>query len=141
MRRRRLNTDDLLKKIDESAGWTARRAANQLFVLSRQIDVELVPRHNSISVRFPPLDLLQEEKWLTLFVVTAGGTFYCNWLSEWRKAGAPPRIARRYEKKLESTLGPVVFHPGHFQGAIPLAKISDKWPSVRIAIKRAVIEL
>lgn len=139
--RRRLSTDELLKEIRQSAGSAANSAARKLVQLSREIGIEPVPRLSSVSMRFPLLDRLEEHQWLTLFVMTTAGTFYCSWLRRWRKAGAPSKIAERYEENLRSALGRVIYHPGQFHKAVPLARVLSQWPEVRTAVKRAVLGL
>jgi hypothetical protein len=83
-----------------------------------------------------------EKQWLTLFVVTTAGTFYCGWLYRWNEEKIPKRIEREYENDLRSALNrPVVYGPRAFRQAVPLEEIQRKWTSVKRAVRLAVDKL
>jgi len=139
--RRKLSEEQLLIEIRASAGPLAAGTAARLLTLASELGAYKVGRHTSVSVRFRLLNRSQ-RRWLTLFVISAVGTFYCGWLDQWRKEGAPTRTARDYLKNLEIVLGPnVVRHPSHFRDAIRLRQVQRHWTQVKQSIASAVSQL
>jgi hypothetical protein len=138
--RRQLTEDRLLARIQRNVGTSEKKMAERLLELADVVGAYPVPRHTSISVRFRLLDR-PEAQWLTLFVVTEAGTFYCGWLNEWPK-GTLRNIANEYQLKLERALErPVLSAPVHFRKAVPLTTVSEQWPQVRDTIKHVVHKL
>ncbi len=141
MRRRHISEDQLLAEIAVNVGSSTKKIAARLFEFADKVGAESVGRHNSISVRFRLLGR-QERQWLTLFVVTATGTFYCGWLYRWHEEGFPRRIEREYQNDLETALNcEVVTGPSGFRTAVPLKEINRRWPSVTRAVQVAVQRL
>src|SRR5450759_4871205 len=127
MKRRHISEEQLLAEIGLDVGPSTKRIASQLLEFAKEVGAELVGRHNSISVRFRLLDR-RERQWLTLFVITTAGTFYCGWLYRWHEEGFPRSIEREYQNDLESALNhDVVFGPSGFRYAAPLKEISRRW--------------
>lgn len=141
MRRRRISEEQLLAEIGANVEPATRKIARRIFDFADVIGAVPVGRHNSISVRFRPFDR-RERQWLTLFVVTTAGTFYCGWLYRWHEEGFPKAVSREYQKELESALGRNVVHgPSASLHAVPLKEISRKWRRVTSAIKLAIRKL
>ena len=141
MKRRHLSEEVLLAEIGMNAGPSAKRIASQLLDFADEVGAVKVGRHNSISIRFRLLGRA-EKRWLTLFVVTRAGTFYCGWLYRWHQQGFPKRIEHDYEKELNSVLNRFVVHgTAGFHEAVPLRDIHRKWSAVRRAVRRTVDEL
>lgn len=141
MKRRRISEEQLLAEIGANVEPATRKIAKRIFDFADEIGAVPVGRHNSISVRFRPLDR-RERNWLTLFVVTTSGTFYCGWLYRWHQEGFPKTIGSEYQKELESALGRNVVHgPSASLHAVPLNEINRKWQRVTRAVKLAIQKL
>jgi hypothetical protein len=113
----------------------------RLLNFAEEVGAEKVGRHNSISVRYRSLDRA-ERQWLTIFVITAAGTFYCGWLYRWHEQGFRKSIEKQYERDLKAMLKcPVVFAPGDFRDAVPLHKIHRRWTSFSGAVKNTLDKL
>jgi len=126
MKRRHISEEQLLAEIGKNVGPSARRIASRLLDFADEIGAEKVGRHNSISIRFRLLGRA-EEQWLTLFVITTAGTFYCGRLYRWHEEGFPKRIEHEYENEPKSALNRAVVHgPAEFHDAVPLAKHANK---------------
>jgi predicted HNH restriction endonuclease len=84
----------------------------------------------------------RERQWLTLFVVTTTGKFYCGWLYRWHEEGFPRSIGRVYQNDIESAVNhDVVYGPSGFRNAVPLKEIKRSWPRVIGAVKVAIKKL
>jgi hypothetical protein len=141
MKRRHLSEEELLAEIGKNAGSSTKRIASQLLEFADEVGARKEGRHNSISVRYRLLGRA-ERQWLTLFVVTTAGTFYCGWLYRWHQQGFPKRIEHDYEKQLESVLNrPVVHGIAEFHEAVPLREIHRKWTAVRRVVRLTVDKL
>jgi hypothetical protein len=109
MKRRHLSEEQLLSQIGMNVGSSTKKIASRLLNFADEVGAHKEGRHNSISVRYRLLGR-SEKQWLTLFVVTTAGTFYCGWLYRWHEEGFPKRIEREYENDLKSALNcPVVY--------------------------------
>jgi hypothetical protein len=141
VKRRHISEEQLLSEIAVNVGQASKKIASRLLEFAEEIGAEPVSRHNSISMRFRLLDH-REQQWLTLFVVTVTGRFYCGWLYRWHEEGFPRSIGREYQNDLESALkNNVVYGPSGFRDAVPLREINRRWPHVTRALKRTVQRL
>jgi hypothetical protein len=141
MKRRQLSEKQLVAEIGKNVGPSTKRIASRLLRFAHEIEAEPVFRHNSISIRFRLFDRA-EKQWLTLFVITTVGTFYCGWLYRWHEEGFPIRIEHDYENNLKSALSrEVVCGPRAFNKAVPLKDIYRKWTVVTKAVRQTVHKL
>ena len=141
MKRRHRSEEELLAEIGMNVGSSARKIASQLLDFADEVGAEKVGRHNSISVRYRLLGRT-ERQWLTIFVITTAGTFYCGWLYRWHEEGFPKRIENEYENDLKSALNrPIVYGAGGFRDAVSLKEIHRKWTAVKRAVRLTVHKL
>src|SRR2546425_12227948 len=104
MARYRMPLPELLTGVKETEGPSGLRTARQLLSLAQEVGAETWPRQSSVSIRLAgPPD--SDQKWLTLFVVTAEGTFYVNWLERSQNIGVSPQVARADRRALRADLG------------------------------------
>jgi len=135
VKRRRVSEEQLLKEIRGNVEPATSKIAKRILDFAEAEGAVPVPRHNSISMRFRPLDR-EERQWLTPFVVTTAGTFYCGWLYRWHEEGFPKTMGLEYQKELESALGREVVHgPSASRTAVPLEEIDQKWLHVTKTIR------
>jgi hypothetical protein len=123
MTRHRTTVDEVLASIRRNGGSRDASVARSLFREARKAGAELRPQQNSVSVRVPGPPH-KKPNWLTLFVVSEGGTFYTNWTDRWSSIAAPPSVSRSYLDALRRALGRDTYaHPTAYKQAVPLALI------------------
>jgi 5-methylcytosine-specific restriction protein A len=138
MPRERLSVDDVLAAIKRTSGSGLRlRTAHRAVTLAERLGAQPTPGHKSVAFRLPgPIG--GKPDWLTLFVLSTGGTVYNDWHERWRKVGVSNESIRRYEKALKASLGSNFFlHPSAFARATDLAVVAEEWKSFERAVRRA----
>jgi len=126
MKRRHITEEQLLAEITANAGPHAGRVAARLLDFAESVDAYKVGRYKSISVRYRRLDR-SEGQWLTLFVITTVGTFYCNWLYRWHEQGFPKSVEKQYELDLKHALNrAVIYGPVEPRDAVPLKEAPER---------------
>jgi len=95
----KLSQDELLAAIQAARGPRALEAARSLLALASGLSLHIGMRPRSASIRLEaPND---PAKNLTIFVITAAGTFYVGYHDRWEEyAGTPPAMAERYVQRL-----------------------------------------
>jgi hypothetical protein len=138
-----LTIQQLLDSIEEAHGRAARETARRLFDLGTDCEAYLWPRHQSASIRLVgSYSPGQRQKWLTLFVVSAAGTVYTNWLERWAWAGIPPSAASRYRNGLERVFDDrFVRHPSTYASGVPLSEIRRNWVEFDGLVRRAATRI
>jgi hypothetical protein len=140
VKRRHISEEQLLAEIAVNVGPSTKDIASGLFEFVKKEGAELVGRHNSISVRFRLLGR-RERQWLTLFVVTTTGKFYCGWLYRWHEEGFPRSIEREYQSDIESAVNHDVVYGPSSRNAVPLKEIKRSWRGVTGTVKVAIKKL
>jgi len=137
MPRYRMPLEELLASIATSRGVIARRMAERLLSLAEDVGAEAWSRQSGVSIRMAGLPA-SSQKWLTLFVISADGTFYVNWLQRWGNVGTPSTVATAYLRTLVDLLGEnVEQHPVQYRHAPSMADVQGAWQGLEPAIRKA----
>jgi predicted HNH restriction endonuclease len=138
MPRERLSVDDVLATIKRTSGSGIRlRTAHRAVTLAQRLGAQPTPGHKSVAFRIPgPIG--RKPDWLTLFVLSTGGTVYNDWHERWRKVGVSNESIRTYERDLKASLGDNFFsHPSAFARATDLGVVAGEWKTFERAVRRA----
>lgn len=139
-KRIRMEIEDLLEAIRNTAGDSAVSVAQSLFDYATELGAEVIPMGASASVRVSDPKTNRRS---TLFVVTKNGTFFLGWLDRWtRNSGVAPEVADTYLSRLTDILGQSPLGAGTGGRNVGKVSLTDLVPcmeavlsEIRVAIK------